>query len=163
VRQVVVEVRAAGHLTDQRGELGLGVEIRGNAPRIEQAVIPVIRLHELAEVERVARECREHRSGTARFVYPKCLTIAAPANLEIAVAANVRVMVGVQWEQHSDSPVRLGVEDEQIPIHFGTRIHADAITTPDMALLVQPHLDRCLDLGVECRRGGRRERQRRKE
>jgi hypothetical protein len=161
VHQVVLEADLTRHRTGERQQLGLGIEILGQPPLVENAVVPVVAPDELSELVGVPREGREDGAQAARLIDPERFPVATAAQLVILSAAQEAVVKRIEREQHPDPAVGLGMQHEEVAIGFGTRVHAHPVALVHVPLLVEPHLHhRILRRCGVLSSGGRGERKR---
>jgi len=111
----------------------------------------MIPLDKGVELERIARERGEHRTGAVRVVDAERFPTAAAFDLVVAGAAHVVVVIGVQREQHANPAIRLDVEYEQVTVEVGSHVDARPVSAAKIRPLVHPNLDGRLRHWTTCR------------
>jgi hypothetical protein len=66
--------------------------------------------------EWISGKRRVHGSQALRLIDAECLTVAPAEQLEVLTAAYEIVVKWIEGQEHTDSAVRLSVQDEQVSI-----------------------------------------------
>jgi hypothetical protein len=146
-------LRATSHLPRERRQLGLGVEILGETPGVEQAVVPVIVTDERVRAERISGKRGVHGPDALGLIDAERFAIPPAQELEVLTAAHEVVIERIERKEHSDAAVGLGMQHQQVAVRLRTSVHADTVAPLQVSSLAQPDLYRSLLLNDDGRLG----------
>ena len=99
---------------------------------------------ESAEVKRVGRDCGEHRARPFAGLYLERVAIAAAAQLEFLPAAHEVVIGRIEREQHADSALGIGVQDDEVAVLRGLNVNTRAVAGVEL-IVIEANRDRILN------------------
>ena len=74
--------------------------------------------------------------GTNRF------SVLPIPNLEIPATSNEVILVWIDGEQDADTSLRIGVKYHEVPVLFGSYVHAYTVAEIEIVLAAEPHSQR---------------------
>src|SRR5690606_29667046 len=131
---VVAELAVASHLPGDRQQLCLGVATQILQP--EPVIVPVHPGRELAEVDRIARENRQHQTGAAAIVGQERLTVVAATQLVTAIAPNVWIEIGIEREQNPHVAIAVDPEHHEVAVPAYLDLDVDPVAGTEVAAIV---------------------------
>src|SRR2546422_136259 len=100
------------------------------------------------EVERAARECRQHAARPAAATHGERLAIAPAADLDSLSGANEVVVGGIHRIHHPHPAVLFGAEYQEVTILSALDVHASSVARQVPPVRAEPEAHRRIGAGI---------------
>jgi hypothetical protein len=152
-------VRFTAHAARDVEQAGERVVAQLGRAATQGAVIPVVIAHKGAVVERIPGEDCHHRARAVAVVDEEGVAVGAPAQLEAPAAAHEVVIRRIEWEQHPDPSVGVGVQHDEVAVLHRLDVDAGAVAAGEL-LVIEFNANGGV-IGLQCDgRTGKRQQQR---